>query len=622
MISPDGTKLAYLAPDDREVLQIWLCTLGAADDRCISSARRPISNHWWSWDSRSIFWAEDNDGDENWHILSIDPATLNIRDLTPWQGVRCHYTISRVGRPGEILALLNVRNRKLMDVWRIDLLTGAAKLEVENPGNVSRWLADDDLVVRASFGHTPEGGSEVQVRADAAAPWRVLIRSAPDEEAEPLAFSKNRREIYLRTSVGSDTLRLVGIDPESGRERQIAATDDFDVENVMLHPTRRTVEAVSFAPDRMQWQAIDPAVAGDFEQLEKIEDGMLHVTSRDLDDRKWVVSFAAPNRPVHYYLWDRVAKSSMFLFSHRPELETATLSEMQPTKYTARDGLEIRGYLTLPPGVEPRNLPLVLHPHGGPWARDYWTLNVWVQLLANRGYAVLQPNFRGSTGYGKKFLHAGDREWGRAMQDDLTDAVKWAVGQGIADPNRVAIFGGSYGGYATLAGSTFTPDLYNCAVDLCGPSNLATLIKSFAPYWGIRSIWNARVGNPDDPSDQELLRKASPLFAVDKIKVPMLIAQGTNDVRVIQSESDQIVAAIENKGGTVTYVVYPDEGHTGWCPQNSKDFVARTEKFLAEHLGGRYEPMEGERIEGSSAAVKVIHSSSAGRGGDSASGMR
>jgi dipeptidyl aminopeptidase/acylaminoacyl peptidase len=386
---------------------------------------------------------------------------------------------------------------------------------------------------------------------------------------------------------------VVGIEVESGREREIAGIDGLDVEHVMLHPTRHVVEAVSFEPDRSRWQVIDTAIACDFEEIAKLDEGTFRDVSRDLDDLRWIVVFGTPHRPVHYYLWDRVAKSSTFLFSHRPELEDVELAEMRPITYRARDGLEIRGYLTLPPGAEPRNLPLVSHPHGGPWARDYWGFNVWVQLLANRGYDVLQPNYRGSTGYGRKFLHDGDRQWGLAMQDDLTDAVNWAVAEGIADPRRVAIFGGSYGGYAALAGATFTPDLYRCAVDLVGPSNLFTLIRSFAPYWNMRAIWNARTGNPDDPADRELLTGASPLFAAERIGIPMLIAQGANDPRVVQSESEQIVSAIEKNGGSVTYVLYPDEGHGFVRPSNNKDFMARAEKFLTEHLGGRCEPMDG-----------------------------
>jgi dipeptidyl aminopeptidase/acylaminoacyl peptidase len=270
--------------------------------------------------------------------------------------------------------------------------------------------------------------------------------------------------------------------------------------------------------------------------------------------------------------------------------------------------MELHGCLTIPPDLEARNLPLVLAVHGGPWARDYWRLNVWTQFIANRGYAVLQPNYRGSMGYGMKYLHAGDRQWGHTTQDDLIDAVKWAVAQGMADPKRTAIFGHSYGGYAALAGAAFTPELYKCAIDLCGGSNAFTWIKSHAPFLNMRALWNARVGNPDDPADQELLTHMSPLFAADRIRIPVLIGQAANDARVKQSESEQIVAAIEKNGGTATYVLYPNDGHGLIHPANRVDFLARVEQFLVEHLGGRYEPMEGERIAGSTAIVRVVGS--------------
>ena len=278
----------------------------------------------------------------------------------------------------------------------------------------------------------------------------------------------------------------------------------------------------------------------------------------------------------------------------QPKLDDAPLATMTPIEFTARDGMKINGYLTLPVGVPDKNLPLVLFVHGGPWGRDSWGFNPYAQLLANRGYAVLQINFRSSTGFGKKFLHAGDREWGLTMQNDLTDGVKWAVNQGVADPKRVAIFGGSYGGYAALAGAAFTPDLYRCAVDECGPSNLFTLLASLPPYWEVmRSIFFTRVGNPDDPKDKELLTAASPLFSADKIKVPMLVGQGANDPRVKPAEAEQIVDAIAKHRGNAVYVLYTDEGHGFVRPENRLDFTARMEKFLADNLGGRYEPMEG-----------------------------
>ncbi len=606
MVSPDGARIAYLAPNEHDALQIWIRTIGKSDDRRVSNERRSIHIYEWAWDSKTILYRQDNEGDENFHIYAIDLETGNARDLTPWQGVRCQNTMTSAKRPGEILAGLNVRDRKLMDVWRIDLGTGAATLEVENPGDVIWWIADDDLVARAARVRTPDDGFEVRVRTDAGAAWRTILRAAPDEGVFPLAFNEDGREIFLLSSLGSDTIRVVARDIESGDDRVIASMDGFDAERVMIDPTRHVIQAVSFEPARRQWIVIDPSIAADFEAIRSLDDGDFRVASRDSDDRKWIVEFQSAHRSTRYFLWDRAAKKAAFLFSDRPELDQLQLAEVRPIKYRARDGMEVHGYIAIPAGLEPRNLPLVLNVHGGPWLRDYWTLNLWTQLLANRGYAVLQLNFRGSMGYGMKHLHAGDRQWGRAMQDDLTDAVKWAVAEGIADRERITIIGLSYGGYAAVAGAAFTPDVYKCAIDLCGNCNLFTMIRSFPPYIAMRALWNARVGNPDDPADKELLTNASPLFAADKIRIPLLIALGANDSRVKQSEAEQIVAAIEKNGGTATYVLYSDEGHGLVRPANNQDFMARVEKFLAVHLGGRYEPVEGERIPGSSATVRTI----------------
>jgi dipeptidyl aminopeptidase/acylaminoacyl peptidase len=612
-ISPDGAKLAYLAPDEREILQIWVRTLGRDDDRCVSNARRSVpfygwSLYGWSGDSKSIFYFPDTEGDENWHVHLIDLETNKVRDLTPWQGVRCYpdITMTSPARPNEMLAPLNVRDRALMDLWRIDLSTGAAVLEVENPGDVAWWVADDELVVRCSFGWTPQGGSEIRVRADAKAPWRTVVRTPPEEEVMPLGFSKDGKELFLRSSVGRDTICVVAMDIDSGREREIAAMDGFDAEEVLIHPVRRELDAVAFAPERRQWIVSNVALRADFEALARIDDGDLSVVSRDLADGNWIVAFTAPHRPIRYHVWHRESKSSEFLFSDRPELETYELAEVRPIKYRARDGLEIHGFLTIPGGVEPHYLPLVLNPHGGPWARNYWEFDAEIQLVANRGYAVLQPNFRGSTGYGIKHLRAGYHQFGLAMQDDLTDAIKWAIDERIADPDRVAIFGGSFGGYAALAGAAFTPDLYKCAINLNGAASVLSMIKYAPPIAGIRAISNSRIGNPDDPADNELLAKGSPLLAADKIKIPLLIVLGGNDPRGRQGEYEQIVATIEKNGGSAIYVLYPDEGHVLVRPANNQDFMARVEKFLAEHLGGRCEPMNGERIEGSTAIVREI----------------
>ena len=468
------------------------------------------------------------------------------------------------------------------------------------------WIADDNLVVRAARVRTPDDGFEVRVRTDSASPWRTILRAAPDEWVLPLGFNQDGRDIFLLSSLGSDTVRVVARDIESGGDSVIASMDGFDAERVMIHPIRKVIEAVAFEPGRRQWSVIDSGIAADFEAIRGLDDGDLRIVSRDSDDRKWIVEFQCAHRSTRYFMWDRAAKQADFLFSDRPELDQLQLAEVRPIEYRARDGIEVHGYLALPAGREPRNLPLVLNVHGGPWLRDYWTLNLWTQLLANRGYAVLQPNFRGSMGYGMKHLHAGDRQWGRAMQDDLTDAAMWAVEEGIADRERITIIGLSYGGYAAVAGAAFTPGVYKCAIDLCGNCNLFTMIRSFPPHIAMRALWNARVGNPDDPADRELLTNASPLFTADRIRIPLLIALGANDARVKQSEAEQIVAAIEKNGGTATYVLYSDEGHGITRPANRMDFLARVEKFLAENLGGRCEPMDGERIEGSSAMVRVI----------------
>jgi dipeptidyl aminopeptidase/acylaminoacyl peptidase len=364
---------------------------------------------------------------------------------------------------------------------------------------------------------------------------------------------------------------------------------------------------VSFEPGRSEWTVVDPSVQGDFEGLRKLHEGDFRVINRDSKDATWLVAFTSDRGPVSYYAWDRAAKKGTFLFVHQPKLSGLKLAEMKPVVIKARDGLSLNGYLTLPVGVPPKNLPMVLMVHGGPWARDNWGYNSSAQWFANRGYACLQVNYRGSTGYGKKFLNAANKQWGLKMHDDLIDAVDWAIKEGYADPKKVAIYGGSYGGYAALAGLTFTPEKFACGVDIVGPSNLKTLIASIPPYWKtFRSVFDVRMGTVDDPKDADLIRNASPLFKADKIVKPLLIGQGANDPRVKQAESEQIVAAIEKNGGNVTYVLYPDEGHGFARPENRIDFNARAEAFLAATLGGRVEPVAGDRYPGSTAVVKVV----------------
>ena len=612
-ISPDGKHLGWLAPDAHDVLQVWVQTIGKKDARAVTAEKtRGISSYGWAFDSKTILYAQDAAGDENFHLFAVSLDTNNIRDLTPWTGVRAETVASNPKFPEQILVALNLRERKTMDVYRIDLETGATVLDTKNPGDVVQWLADDNMIVRAAAITTPDGGTELRVRDSASAPWRSLLKASFEDHLIPLDFTLDGRSLYLGTSIGRDTVALVRRQIASGEETVIAHSDDADLSDAIIHPTRHVPEAAAFDPGRKHWTVVDPSVRADFDAIEKITAGDFSIVDRDLADKTWLVSFESDRAPVRFYSWDRATKKATILFTNRPKLEGAPLAEIKPIEFTSRDGLKIRGYLTLPVGVPAENLPMVLSVHGGPWARDNWGFNTHVQLLANRGYAVLQLNFRGSTGFGKKFLHAGDRQWGLAMQNDLTDGVAWAVSQNIVDPKRVAIEGGSYGGYAALAGAAFTPDLYRCAVDECGPSNLFTLLKSLPPYWEVmRAIFFTRVGDPENPADQPLLTRASPLFAADKIKIPLLIGQGANDPRVKQAEAEQIVDAVAKHGGIAIYVLYPDEGHGFARPANRLDFIGRTEKFLADNLHGRYQPLPADRVPGSTAKVRVVRPTAA-----------
>jgi dipeptidyl aminopeptidase/acylaminoacyl peptidase len=589
-ISPDGKRLAYLAPVDG-VLNVWVRTLGEEDDRAVTAdTKRGIRIFYWQQDSQHILYLQDQDGDENWHGYQTHVETRNTRDLTPFQGVQAQLVAIDPNFPHELLVGLNLEDRQLHDVYRIDLRTGAVVLDTKNPGDVAGWAVDNQMQVRVASVFLPDGGHELRLRDDAQSAWRSFQRWSADETFGGVAaFTPDNRGVWVISSVDANASRLVEFDLVAGTQRVVAEDSEYDVSSLMVHPTERTLEAVSFVRAREEWTLLEPGLKPDFEALERVRDGDFSVVSRDLADRIWVVAYVVDDGPVYYYLYDRADRRAELLFSNRSDLERYTLAKMRPISFTARDGLTIHGYLTLPVGVAPQNLPMVLNVHGGPWARDIWGLDPETQWLANRGYAVLQVNFRGSTGYGKKFLNAGDREWGGAMHHDLLDAKEWAVREGYADPARVSIYGGSYGGYATLVGLTFTPEVFACGVDIVGPSSIVTLIRSIPPYWApLRSIFDKRVGNVD--TEEDFLNSRSPLFKADQIQRPLLIAQGANDPRVKQAESDQIVAAMRRNQLPVTYLVFPDEGHGFARPENRLKFYAAAEQFLAEHLGGRKEP--------------------------------
>lgn len=596
-ISPGGGTLAWIAPY-QGVLNVWVAPAGpdgvdwAAARVVTTDTDRGIRVFGWAHDGRHLLYLQDTGGDENWRLYDVDLPTMTRRDLTPFEGVRAEIIASEPKHPTEILVGLNRDNPELHDVYRLDLVSGELVKEVENPG-FAGWIADAGLTIRGGLATKPDGGLVVMVREDAGADWRPLLEVGPEDAmtSTPVALSADGQSLLAISSLGTDTGRLVRIDIASGAAVVLAEDPEADVSGVRLHPETREPQFVTVLKDRTEYQVLDQACAGDLAAIRALHHGDPDVVSGDDSDTVWLVAFTNDTGPTPYYLYDRRQREGRFLFEHQPALADYELAPMEPFAFTARDGLTIHGYATFPPGLGRTGLPAVLNVHGGPWVRDEWGYHAEAQWLANRGYLCLQVNYRGSTGYGKAFVNAGDREWGGKMQDDLTDAVAFAVAQGWADPARIGIYGGSYGGYAALAGAAFTPDLFRCAVDIVGPSNLKTLIETIPPYWApMVAMFHTRVGDP--AKDTEFLWSRSPLRRAAAIRTPLLIAQGANDPRVKQAESEQIVAALRAAGIDHEYMLFGDEGHGFAKPGNRLRFYAAAERFLARHLGGRAEDDE------------------------------
>jgi dipeptidyl aminopeptidase/acylaminoacyl peptidase len=594
-LSWDGTRLAYLAPDEG-VLNVWVRTVGKEDDRVLTHDRgQGIRAFFWAPNDEQIIYIQDKDGDENWHIYTVPYAGGDAVDMTPIDGVQARIFAVDRDHPDEILVGINDRIPQLHDAYRLNLRTGERKLEAQNDMGAVGWIADHDLQIRVAEIPTPDGGFALLHRPSPDAEWAELISWGYEDAlgTGAVAFAADNQTLYMISSVDANTAELRTYDVKTGEEKVLASDDTYDVSGLFMHPKTHEIQAVGFTKERREWKVLDPSVEKHFEALKKFNRGDFGVVDRDYDDKTWLIGYTQDKGPVLYYSYNKETSQGTFMFSHQPELEDLTLAEMKPVSFTSRDGLTIHGYLSLPVGVEAKNLPAVVLIHGGPWSRDRWGFNPEPQWLANRGYACLQINFRGSTGYGKKFVNAGDREWGGKVQNDITDGTKWLIEEGIADPDRVAIYGGSFGGYATLCGVTMTPDLYACGVDMVGPANLVTWMKTIPPYWEpLKPLFYTRIGNPE--TEVEFLKSRSPFFMVDKIQVPLLIAQGANDPRVPREESIQIKEALEAAGKTVHYMEFEDEGHGFARPENRLEFYAAMEKFLAEHLGGRFEPAPEE----------------------------
>jgi len=609
-LSPDGTMIAWLAPSDG-VMNVWVAPADKLDAAKVvtQDKNRGIRMYRWAFTNDHILYVQDKGGDENWHVYATDLKTGKTVDLTPFDGVQARIEDVNEKTPDFILVGLNNRDKKYHDIHRINIRSGDDKLILENKDGYAGYSIDNDGNIRMATKSTKDGGQEI-----------FILK--PDGKSEPFAkiglddaltsgvggFDKSGKTLYMLDSRGRNTAALTAIDLSNGNKQTVIAEDPkADAGEVLAHPTEKTVQAVAFTYDRKNWKVLDKSIEADLAYLKTVADGELNIGSRSLDDKKWIVTYVVDDGPARYYLYDRPSKKAKFLFTNRPALEGAPLAKLHPVIIKSRDGLDLVSYLTLPKSSDPKNtgkpdkpLPMVLYVHGGPWARDGWGLNPTHQWLANRGFAVLSVNYRGSTGFGKNFINAANHEWAGKMHDDLLDAVDWAVKDGIADPKKVAIMGGSYGGYATLVGLTFTPDTFACGVDIVGPSNLQTLLNSIPPYWEpLIETFTKRVGDHRTEEGRSLLSQRSPLTYVDRIKKPLLIGQGANDPRVNQAESDQIVHAMQGKKIPVTYVLYPDEGHGFARPENRNSFYAVTEAFLVNNLGGRFEPI-GDDFKGSS----------------------
>ncbi len=600
-LSPDGTYISFLRPYN-DTRNIWIKDRDASFDDAIpvtDQTERPIMSYFWSRDGRFLLYVMDNGGDENFNIYAVsarDAAVGTIpeaRNITNMEGVRAQiYHVSREDHDLMFVGL-NDRDRAWHDLYKLKISTGELEKIRENTNRYTSWIFDNDDNLRMATRSRQDGTGELWRLDDDGETmlysWSVL------ETAYPSAFKADNQHLYLVSNAEEDTnfTQLYLMNIETGEMELVEKDPENKADFGGLSVSEKTLEVLytSYTDERTRRYFKNDEYEKHFntvkEELGDVEISFFNTTS---DERYWLVNAWSDTDPGSVYLYDRESSELTFQYKPRPELNTEHLSPMTSIRYPSSDGMEIQAYLTLPKGMDDKNLPLIVMPHGGPWARDYWSYNSYAQFLANRGYAVLLPNFRGSTGFGKAFLNAGNQQWGELMQDDITWGVKYLIDQGIADPERIGIFGGSYGGYATLAGLAFTPDLYAAGVSFVGPSNLITLLNSIPPYWeAMRITLHTRMADPATPEGQEWLTKASPLNAADSISAPLMVVQGQNDPRVLKAESDQIVVALRDRGFPVEYLNAPDEGHGFARPLNNMAFVAAMEKFFAEHLGGRYQ---------------------------------
>ncbi len=589
-LAPDGRHLSFAARDNGR-LNVFVQALddsGApvGDAKALThESARDVTNYFWKGDDHIVY-AKDFGGDENFHVLSvpIDGSDAG-RDLTPYEGVRAEIVDDLRDDPKHLLVSNNRRDKQVFDVFRVDVETGESTLVAQNPGNVTGWITDHAGRLRA--GVVTDGvNSSIVYRDTEADPFRTIVTTDFRESVDPLFFTFDDQRLYVNSNRGRDKKAIFEFDPKTAKEgRLIYENPTVDAYGLEFSRKRHvlTEVVVRRLEDRAQGRRPGDAPRSTRTSQKQLPGYEITLQSATKDETRFIVAASSDRTQGARYVYDAPKKSLTKLGDIQPWLPMSDMAPMKPITYRARDGLTINGYLTLPVGRPAKDLPVVVNPHGGPWARDIWGFNPEVQFLANRGYAVLQMNFRGSTGYGRAFWEKSFKEWGRTMQDDITDGVEWLKAQGIADPKRIAIYGGSYGGYATLAGVTFTPDLYAAAVDYVGVANLLTFMNTLPPYWEpARKQLDAMVGDP--VKDRQMLEAESPVNFVDRIRTPLFVAQGARDPRVNKAESDQIVDALRKRGVEVEYMVKDNEGHGFHNEENQFDFYGAMEKFLARYL--------------------------------------
>ena len=582
-ISPDGKFISFTKPYERR-MNIFVLEIGADSAvRATSVTDRDIWSYWWKGNNRLLY-LQDFGGDENFHIFGVNPDGSNLTDLTPFEGVRANVVDGMSDHDTDILVSLNKENKEVFDVYRLNTVTGELTLVAKNPGNVSTWITDHNYNIRLAI-VTDGVNSSIMYRDSGEGEFRNIMTVGFKDTFQPLFFTFDNQHIYALSDLGRDRQALIRYDLANNQEiEQLYEHPEVDVSSLTYSRKRKVLTAIGYTDWKSQRKVLDPVM----EQYYKILDDRFpgyetYLTYSNRDEDIWIARTASDRSLGSYYLFDTRSGSITKLADRNPWLPEDQMAQMKPVTLKSRDGLTIHGYLTLPNGVEPKNLPVVVNPHGGPWYRDTWGFNPEVQFLANRGFAVFQLNFRGSTGYGKTFWQASFKEWGKKMQDDITDGVTWLIDQGIADPKRVAIYGASYGGYATLAGLAFTPDLYACGVDYVGVANLFTFMSTIPPYWELyRQMMYEMVGDP--VKDSVLMAEASPVYHVDNIRVPVLVAQGANDPRVNINESNQIVDGLKKRGIEVVYMVKENEGHGFSNEENTFDFYRAMEEFLTKQL--------------------------------------